>query len=179
MPACRAGRDGQPSESLVYASREDLETLKNLEKGVRQGSIQEVAEYALQPGCRCASGKIMLIHCSALAFAMSIMFECSHNVSAVLLYASQGKQLNDAMCHYILAYCRRKRMVNYFGEQRGSCNASGDLPCDYCRCPSSVNKLLHSWQEYHSNKDSAKNNARQQPAAGKPNLLIPHVLTLS
>eukprot|EP00877_Chromochloris_zofingiensis_P009151 jgi/Chrzof1/448/Cz01g16070.t1 len=48
----RAGRDGQPSLSVLYLGHKDLDTITKLEKGVRKGAIQHVAEYACQPGCR-------------------------------------------------------------------------------------------------------------------------------
>eukprot|EP00884_Botryococcus_braunii_P022331 jgi/Botrbrau1/8782/Bobra.0330s0014.1 len=48
----RAGRDGAPSMSLMYCSKDDLEQIKRLEKGQRRGAVIAVADYALQPGCR-------------------------------------------------------------------------------------------------------------------------------
>lgn len=75
---CRVGRDGKSSESVrsqsfevsfaiykicmvmylsscfqvMYASEEQFEELKKLEKGKRTGSVAEVAHYALRPICR-------------------------------------------------------------------------------------------------------------------------------
>lgn len=41
----RAGRDGNPSLSVLYASNQDLKDSKKLEKGVRQGAVASVAAY--------------------------------------------------------------------------------------------------------------------------------------
>ena len=43
----RAGRDGLPSVSLLYASHKDLESIARLEKGARKGSAALVASYAM------------------------------------------------------------------------------------------------------------------------------------
>ncbi|KAK9864131.1 hypothetical protein WJX84_002643 [Apatococcus fuscideae] len=48
----RAGRDGQPCTSVLYASTQDMADLHKLEKGTRRGAVQAVNEYALAPGCR-------------------------------------------------------------------------------------------------------------------------------
>ncbi|KAK9823328.1 hypothetical protein WJX72_001962 [[Myrmecia] bisecta] len=48
----RAGRDGQPSMSILYASKDDLAQLQRLEKGARAGNVAAVAAYALHPACR-------------------------------------------------------------------------------------------------------------------------------
>ncbi|GMH36156.1 hypothetical protein BSKO_04024 [Bryopsis sp. KO-2023] len=48
----RAGRDGEPSESVMYVSQEELEKIKKLERGVRAGAVSEVASYAMNPRCR-------------------------------------------------------------------------------------------------------------------------------
>ncbi|KAG2434182.1 hypothetical protein HXX76_007908 [Chlamydomonas incerta] len=48
----RAGRDGLPSASLLYASRADLEANQKMERGVRSGAVTEVAAYCHGGGCR-------------------------------------------------------------------------------------------------------------------------------
>lgn len=47
MLRCRAGRDGAPSESLMYCSQADLKQLKQLEKPLRAGAAGAVAGCAL------------------------------------------------------------------------------------------------------------------------------------
>jgi hypothetical protein len=42
---CRAGRDGDPALSLLYASNQELKEAKKLEKGSRQGATGSVAAY--------------------------------------------------------------------------------------------------------------------------------------
>eukprot|EP00798_Chlamydomonas_sp_ICE-L_P016195 gene16195-22358_t len=48
----RAGRDGLPSSSIVYASKADLEAGKKMERGCRGGSVALVAGYCYDSGCR-------------------------------------------------------------------------------------------------------------------------------
>ncbi|KAK9866526.1 hypothetical protein WJX84_003241 [Apatococcus fuscideae] len=48
----RAGRDGGPCTSLLYASTQDMTDLHKLEKGTRRGAVQAMNEYALTTGCR-------------------------------------------------------------------------------------------------------------------------------
>ncbi|MEW5301248.1 MAG: hypothetical protein WDW38_009457 [Sanguina aurantia] len=48
----RAGRDAQPSLSIVYASNEDLKSAQSMERGSRSGSVAHVAALCMQPGCR-------------------------------------------------------------------------------------------------------------------------------
>ncbi|PNW72372.1 hypothetical protein CHLRE_16g673393v5 [Chlamydomonas reinhardtii] len=48
----RAGRDGLPSASLLYASKADLESNQKMERGVRSGAVAEVAGYCHGGGCR-------------------------------------------------------------------------------------------------------------------------------
>ncbi|KIZ04575.1 ATP-dependent DNA helicase RecQ [Monoraphidium neglectum] len=50
--AGRAGRDGQPSLSLVYESQEDAEAVAKLERGNRQGAMASVVDLMAAPGCR-------------------------------------------------------------------------------------------------------------------------------
>jgi hypothetical protein len=42
--ASRAGRDGQPSESVLYCSQAELKQLKKLERPLRAGAAAAVAE---------------------------------------------------------------------------------------------------------------------------------------
>ena len=48
----RAGRDGAPCISLLYASAQDMTDLHKLEKGTRRGAVQAMNDYALSTGCR-------------------------------------------------------------------------------------------------------------------------------
>ncbi|GAX77552.1 hypothetical protein CEUSTIGMA_g4996.t1 [Chlamydomonas eustigma] len=48
----RAGRDGLPSVSVVYASQSDIDTVSKLEKGTRRGASLQVGNFLLAPGCR-------------------------------------------------------------------------------------------------------------------------------
>uniref|UniRef100_A0A383W498 DNA 3'-5' helicase n=1 Tax=Tetradesmus obliquus TaxID=3088 RepID=A0A383W498_TETOB len=48
----RAGRDGQPCESVVYVIADDLDTITRLEKANRAGAASEVTSFACQPGCK-------------------------------------------------------------------------------------------------------------------------------
>jgi superfamily II DNA helicase RecQ len=48
----RAGRDGLPSESVVYVSADDLDTITGLEKANRAGAAAEVTSFACQSGCK-------------------------------------------------------------------------------------------------------------------------------
>lgn len=48
----RAGRDGLPSASVLYASQADLEAAAKMEKGSRRGAVAAVAAFACEPGCR-------------------------------------------------------------------------------------------------------------------------------
>ncbi|GIL86246.1 hypothetical protein Vretimale_13751 [Volvox reticuliferus] len=84
----RAGRDGQPSLSIVYASHADLQAAHKMERGTRTGAVAEVASY---------------VH---------------------------GRS------------CRRKCILNFFGEQSGSCRSECDEICDYCADPRAVQHAL-------------------------------------
>ncbi|KAG2447299.1 hypothetical protein HYH02_007629 [Chlamydomonas schloesseri] len=48
----RAGRDGLPSASMLYASKADLEANQKMERGARAGAVAEVAGYCHGGGCR-------------------------------------------------------------------------------------------------------------------------------
>lgn len=48
----RAGRDGQPSLSVMYVSHADLQGAHKMERGTRTGAVAEVAGYAHGTGCR-------------------------------------------------------------------------------------------------------------------------------
>ncbi|KAG2494946.1 hypothetical protein HYH03_006881 [Edaphochlamys debaryana] len=48
----RAGRDGQPSLSLMYASGPDLESAAKMERGSRAGAVAEVVGFARGGGCK-------------------------------------------------------------------------------------------------------------------------------
>ncbi|GAB4818307.1 hypothetical protein N2152v2_005353 [Parachlorella kessleri] len=48
----RAGRDGSPSVSLLYASNEELKDAMKMEKGNRQGATAAVAGYIQEAKCR-------------------------------------------------------------------------------------------------------------------------------
>jgi hypothetical protein len=41
---CRAGRDGQPSDSVLYCSQAELKQLKKLERPLRAGAAGAVAQ---------------------------------------------------------------------------------------------------------------------------------------
>lgn len=36
------------------------------------------------------------------------------------------------------ACCRRKALLQHFGERRGRCDAAVELPCDFCLSPATV-----------------------------------------
>ena len=36
------------------------------------------------------------------------------------------------------ACCRRKALLEHFGERRGRCNAAEEEPCDFCQSPKHV-----------------------------------------
>lgn len=40
------------------------------------------------------------------------------------------------------AQCRRKTILRYFGEQRGSCNSNDEETCDYCTSPAHILRNL-------------------------------------
>ncbi|GIL53905.1 hypothetical protein Vafri_9495 [Volvox africanus] len=84
----RAGRDGQPSLSIMYASHADLQAAHKMERGTRTGAVAEVASY---------------VH---------------------------GRS------------CRRKCILNFFGEQSGPCRSECDEICDYCADPCAVQRAL-------------------------------------
>eukprot|EP00775_Hariotina_reticulata_P003370 gene3370-3645_t len=48
----RAGRDGLPSESVLYVGADDLDTICKLEKSSRAGAAAAVASFSCQPGCK-------------------------------------------------------------------------------------------------------------------------------
>lgn len=48
----RAGRDGEYSESVVYACQSDLQAMQQVERGLRQGRVAEVGSYLMDGGCR-------------------------------------------------------------------------------------------------------------------------------
>jgi ATP-dependent DNA helicase RecQ len=48
----RAGRDGLPSLSIMYASHVDMQAAHKMERGARTGAIAEVASYAHGASCR-------------------------------------------------------------------------------------------------------------------------------
>eukprot|EP00887_Chlorella_sp_A99_P007120 scaffold2.g7120.t1 len=56
----RAGRDGAPAISLLYASNRELQEAVKMEKGVRRGATAAVAGYIQQARCRRAA---LLGHC--------------------------------------------------------------------------------------------------------------------
>eukprot|EP00879_Flechtneria_rotunda_P009696 GHRR01010145.1.p1 GENE.GHRR01010145.1~~GHRR01010145.1.p1 ORF type:complete len:560 (+),score=215.08 GHRR01010145.1:2255-3934(+) len=90
----RAGRDGLPSESVMYVGGDDLDTIAKLEKGSRAGSAAAVADYSCQPGCR------------------------------------------------------RRKVLAYFGQNRGACNASKhELLCDYCSQPQATRQQMEQWEQ--------------------------------
>lgn len=54
--SCRAGRNGNPSLSLLYSSDKELKEASKMEKGSRQGSVASVAAYIQVQG-RCGTKK--------------------------------------------------------------------------------------------------------------------------
>lgn len=42
------------------------------------------------------------------------------------------------------ACCRRKAVLEHFGERRGRCNAAEEEACDFCQSPSQVVRDLGS-----------------------------------
>ncbi|KAG1666881.1 hypothetical protein FOA52_013514 [Chlamydomonas sp. UWO 241] len=48
----RGGRDGQPCESVVYASKADIQEMSRLEKASRRGAVDAVDKLLMAPGCR-------------------------------------------------------------------------------------------------------------------------------
>ncbi|KAF6265510.1 P-loop containing nucleoside triphosphate hydrolase protein [Scenedesmus sp. NREL 46B-D3] len=110
----RAGRDGLPSESIMYVSADDLDTITRLEKANRAGAAAEVTSFACQPGCR------------------------------------------------------RKKILNYFGQKRGPCAVGdGEQQCDYCRDSRAASRLQLQWEEQVQRKSVqlALKQQRQQMAA--------------
>ncbi|KFM28682.1 ATP-dependent DNA helicase Q-like 3 [Auxenochlorella protothecoides] len=86
----RAGRDGLPCCSLLYASDKEMQEAARLERGERRGAMAEVA--AIVQGAR----------------------------------------------------CRRKALLAYFGERRGTCctPAQGEESCDVCTDAQAVRRML-------------------------------------
>ena len=63
----RAGRDGLPSVSLMYASHKDFESMARLEKGARKGCVALVASIAMVGAVQMLPQNLILLQCLAMS----------------------------------------------------------------------------------------------------------------
>ncbi|KAF8066301.1 SAE2 [Scenedesmus sp. PABB004] len=51
--------------------------------------------------------------------------------------------------------CKRRRLLDFFGQKRGACDAAQEQLCDYCAAPAATRRLQSTWEEQLSRKSVA------------------------
>ena len=153
----RAGRDGLPSLSILYACNSELRDMQRLEKGHRKGAVGQMAAYALVGSFMwqrhqqaAAAGESYCCGMPRPLTDAKALERCQGSLhlnirSGIDCFATTCRpsrvphvrcQRKDCCLQY--PSCRRKVLLRHFKEERGSCDNVHELPCDYCQHPGRI-----------------------------------------
>ncbi|GBF97647.1 ATP-dependent DNA helicase Q-like [Raphidocelis subcapitata] len=97
---------------------------------------------------------------------VSLVYESQADADAVSKLERAHRQGNIGAVSDILcsAGCRRRRLLKFFGEERGPCDAAVELPCDACLEPDAVRRRLKDRNE--RTQRAQRDEERRQTAEG-------------
>ena len=160
----RAGRDGQPSTSLLYGSHAELQMMLG-----HEGSARAMASYVMVRSgklCICMPWLCLSARHNALAYCCTLLtlssgFPCASlplsrstgfdSPFSGIVVPCQAGCMSDTTANMTWWYmqepqCRRQAVLAYFGEKHSKCHKPTEQPCDFCQDSRKVHKTEEQLQ---------------------------------